>query len=1133
MAEGKVIQYTVRVNGQDKVIKNTQDWRDAQKEVNEELKRADLGSAERRKLVQESAKLKTINTDLKDEVKKANLELTASGKAAGVAEGSYDALNAELKALELEYKKLGNAADDAERKLDIEQRATTIRKDLRSINERLGRRGLTGAFSEATQGIKNQFNDLGNFIKGGFLVGAVTTLISGLSDAIRQSTQLFNTQAQAESKLLTALKGREDIQQRLIAQAAELQSRTLLGDEQIIDAQAFAVSMGLAEDQVGGVIEAAANLSAVTGQDLQAAIKNIVRTFGGLKGELGELVPQVAALSAEELKAGDAVAVLNEAFGGQAEAAAKVGTGPLTQLKNVFGDILEVVGEFIVNGIDALLPKLQGLADATFSALDFLQRAFSPVVDAAGRLSGAFGDLFGAGTSFGQLVGSLLGGAIRLLATLLSSALNTVSFLVEKFNEARDSTGFFGDAIRATVGFIGDLVRALFSVPRVINGIVSVLQQAGTNFVNFTQRAILSAKILVEELKGVFDQAAADRAEELRKQRADLKAQAKGLGEAFQEGFNEGFDENAGEAVSDAAKVAESAVTTVTNAQRNQASQVELLRARQSELNKEVLEAIVAGKPYGAQLQELQGITRKLTDAQEVLNDALKGEAQAATGSLAGLRARQAALQKELELATDRAEIEAVAQELAVLDAEIAERQRVIDEIRSSASGAAAGSVSDLQSRISAIDARISVTTDQGDLLQLISQRQILEASLDALQSQIDGLKEDADRAGDLSFNALREKDQAYREEIARREEVDAARQEELTEENIRRFEAERDQQILSLLQLEGSRSEIADRIREVEVQAELDILNERLRLAEVGSAEYLAIQRERAEKEVELQQESLDAQRENFEFYLDETLQLVSQVSAAIFQIERDRLEAQAREAEEAVIQEFDARIEANENNVDKVEELEQEKAQKLEAIDKQVAQRQKQIAIKEALINAGVAAIKTLAELGFTPAGLLALTGLAVTTAAEIASIRAQTFAEGGFTGRSILPPDQTGSRPVGIVHENEYVVPDGVLRSKRGRALVGELERMRLSLGYRGSDGSGLFQQGGFTTAEVLEPSGAATVIRTQVVLTEDQVTMIARGVADGAREGSRTGSSEAMDNRNRQIEREARLQQNLEF
>lgn len=153
-----------------------------------------------------------------------------------------------------------------------------------------------------------------------------------------------DTQQQAEQRLLTALKGRTNIQQRLIAQAAELQSRSVLGDEVVIGQQAYLASLGMTEEQIGRVIEASAQLSAATGMTLDSAVKNLAKTFGGLTGELGESIPKLKELTVEQLKNGEAVDFILENYKGFAESAAQTALGPLRQLNNVWGDFFEQIG---------------------------------------------------------------------------------------------------------------------------------------------------------------------------------------------------------------------------------------------------------------------------------------------------------------------------------------------------------------------------------------------------------------------------------------------------------------------------------------------------------------------------------------------------------------------------------------------------------------------------------------------------------------------------------------------------------------------------------------------------------------------------------------------------------------------
>ena len=126
----------------------------------------------------------------------------------------------------------------------------------------------------------------------------------------------METQVQAESRLMTALDGRADIQKRLLEQASEIQSRSVISDEAIISQQAYLASLGMTETQIRDVIEASVQLSSATGMTLESAVKNLAKTFGGLTGELGESIPKLKEFSAEQLKSGEAVRFILDNYKG-------------------------------------------------------------------------------------------------------------------------------------------------------------------------------------------------------------------------------------------------------------------------------------------------------------------------------------------------------------------------------------------------------------------------------------------------------------------------------------------------------------------------------------------------------------------------------------------------------------------------------------------------------------------------------------------------------------------------------------------------------------------------------------------------------------------------------------------------
>lgn len=241
-----------------------------------------------------------------------------------------------------------------------------------------------------------------------------------------------NTQMQAEARLLTALKGRKEVQDRLIAQAAQLQSKSIYGDETIIEQQAFLAALGLTERQIGATINAAVQLSAALGMDLNSATRNLAKTYSGLAGELGESIPALRNLTEEQMKAGGAIEYVNANYKGFAETAAQTGMGPLQQLKNSLGDLAEQFGMVLVPVIQKLATKLKEIAER-FQQLSPAMRevvtiiaAFAasagPLVVVVGNIVGAFKNIIAIIPAVNAGIASIsltIGGAVAALGALV------------------------------------------------------------------------------------------------------------------------------------------------------------------------------------------------------------------------------------------------------------------------------------------------------------------------------------------------------------------------------------------------------------------------------------------------------------------------------------------------------------------------------------------------------------------------------------------------------------------------------------------------------------------------------------------------------------------------------------------
>lgn len=229
------------------------------------------------------------------------------------------------------------------------------------------------------------------------------------------SVRAANTQLQAEARLLTALKNRQDVQQRLIDQASEIQSRTTYGDEAIIEQQAYLAALGLTEEQIRETIEASVQLSAAMGIELESAVHNLAKTYSGLAGELGESMPALREMTAEQLKSGEAIRFVNREYKGFAEAVADTGAGSLQQLKNKIGDLAEKLGT-------ALLPMLNKIVDVLGKFADWL----STLPDGVQTLVVSFGTLAavaGPVLSFLSQLGPMLAGLASGMATAAAAGM--------------------------------------------------------------------------------------------------------------------------------------------------------------------------------------------------------------------------------------------------------------------------------------------------------------------------------------------------------------------------------------------------------------------------------------------------------------------------------------------------------------------------------------------------------------------------------------------------------------------------------------------------------------------------------------------------------------------------------------
>lgn len=230
--------------------------------------------------------------------------------------------------------------------------------------ERAGDEFSKGATGKISTGLGNLAKTLGPVLAGlaaGFAGKEVLNAAKRQEDAINA----------VESSLKRIGEFTPEASAGLQAFASELQKVTTIGDEAALEQIAFAQSLGATTEQSKQIVAAAADLSAALNIDLNAATRNITKTLGGLKGELGEVIPELKNVTAEQLKAGAAIDILAAKFAGAANDRVNTFSGALAQNKNAFGDLLEQIGLTITKS-PALIKAIQASTESFVRIGEFI-----------------------------------------------------------------------------------------------------------------------------------------------------------------------------------------------------------------------------------------------------------------------------------------------------------------------------------------------------------------------------------------------------------------------------------------------------------------------------------------------------------------------------------------------------------------------------------------------------------------------------------------------------------------------------------------------------------------------------------------------------------------------------------------
>lgn len=262
---------------------------------------------------------------------------------------------------------------DGEVRIDTKLDTSGLDKGLKSVKGKVNNAAKDmNKGAKATNALKTAFSETGGAASsfaskmgsvaesGGTVAAGITAAILAAKkyiETLKQANEAYKVQEKAEKALQKAADNNPYLNgesvQRLKDYASEIQSASNFGDEGTIDVMAQLAASGRSESEIMKLVAAAADYAAAKHISLESAVQNLNKSYGGLAGELGELFPEIKALTAEQLKNGEAVDIIAQKYKDFAQEAADSST----QTKNAFGDFMESLGRLANPTFEALSQK--------------------------------------------------------------------------------------------------------------------------------------------------------------------------------------------------------------------------------------------------------------------------------------------------------------------------------------------------------------------------------------------------------------------------------------------------------------------------------------------------------------------------------------------------------------------------------------------------------------------------------------------------------------------------------------------------------------------------------------------------------------------------------------------------------
>ena len=202
---------------------------------------------------------------------------------------------------------------DGEVKIDTKLNTSGLDKALKDMKNKLDGAGKTiDAGAKKGKGFADNLTGISTgAVAAAAGVAGVAVAVKKTVDVLNDCAAAYRVQQNAEEALQVAAKNNPYLDSESIYNlrnfASELQSLSEIGDEVSLQVMSQLAATGRNEEQIMQIMSAAADMAAVTGQDLASAAQQLNATLNGNAGLLGRQIGAINDLTKEELENGRAI----------------------------------------------------------------------------------------------------------------------------------------------------------------------------------------------------------------------------------------------------------------------------------------------------------------------------------------------------------------------------------------------------------------------------------------------------------------------------------------------------------------------------------------------------------------------------------------------------------------------------------------------------------------------------------------------------------------------------------------------------------------------------------------------------------------------------------------------------------